>query len=236
MALIFDIETIGDKYEEMSEVTQKTLTRWIEREAGDDNNKYRRLLNEVKEGLGFSPLTGKIVAVGVYDTLKNSGVIYYDTPDTEEQEWHDENILFKPRTEREMLASFWRGARSYDTFVSFNGRSFDVPFMNIRSAVHMLKPSINLMSNRYLCLQNTKARHIDLFDQMSYYGAVRRKGNLHLFCRAFGIKSPKTGGITGEDVGRLFKEKRYKDIAEYNSWDLMATWELYKIWEKYLKF
>jgi hypothetical protein len=50
-----------------------------------------------------------------------------------------------------------------------------------------------------------------------------------------GIKSPKTEGITGDDVGRLFKEKKYREIAEYNSWDLIATWELYNLWQEYIK-
>lgn len=234
MALIFDIETIGDDFDKMSEVTQNSLTRWIKRQHGREKEKYQDLLSELKDGLGFSPLTGRIVAIGVYDTEKNRGVIYYQAPDVLEKEWKDENFVFKPRTEKEMLESFWQGAREYDTFVSFNGRSFDVPFMMIRSAVHRIKPSINLMSNRYLRLQTIRARHIDLFDQMSYYGAVRRKGNLHLFCNAFNIKSPKTDGITGADIGDLFKDKKYKAIAEYNSWDLIATWELFKIWENYL--
>ncbi len=235
MALIFDIETIGDDFDKMNEVTQNTLTHWIKRQhSRGEEKKYQDLLAELKDGFGFSPLTGRIAVIGVYDTVKNRGVIYYQAPDVEEKEWLDENFVFKPRTEKEMLESFWQGVRRYDTFISFNGRSFDVPFMMIRSAVHRIKPSINLMSNRYLRLQTIKARHIDLFDQMSYYGAVRRKGNLHLFCNAFNIKSPKAEGITGADIGRLFKEKKYKNIAEYNSWDLIATAELYEIWQKYL--
>jgi uncharacterized protein YprB with RNaseH-like and TPR domain len=134
-----------------------------------------------------------------------------------------------------MLAHFWQGALSYREFISFNGRSFDVPFIMVRSAVNKIKPTINLMSNRYLGSQRSNAKHIDLLDQLSFYGAVRRKGSLHLYCQAFGIKSPKAAGITGDDVARLFAEKKYKEIAEYNSWDLIATWELHKIWEEYFK-
>jgi hypothetical protein len=234
MSLIFDIETIGEDFEQMSEATKKSLTHWIKRQVGDDGEKQRLLLNEIKDSLGFSPLTGSIAAIGVYDSVKNRGVVYYQAPMIEEKEWNDENFVFKPRTEAEMLQSFWQGAEKYDEFVSFNGRSFDVPFLMMRSAVHRIKPSVNLMSNRYLRLQAKHARHIDLYDQMSYYGAVRRKGNLHLFCQALGIKSPKAGGITGDDINRLFKEQKYKEIAEYNSWDLIATWELFKIWSEYL--
>ena len=73
-------------------------------------------------------------------------------------------------------------------------------------------------------------------DQLSFYGARRKKENLHLWARAFGIKSPKSEGITGDDVSRLFKEEKYEDIARYNKSDLIATKELYDYWDKYLRF
>lgn len=236
MALIIDIETIGSDFDALDEVTQQSLTRWIERQADNDELKYNVLLRDLKEGLGFSPLTGEIVAIGVFDTEKNKGVVFYQAPDVEQEDFSDANFTFKARTEEEMLQAFWKGVLRYKTFVTFNGRQFDLPFLMIRSGVKKVRPSLNLMTNRYLNYQGNKTQHIDLFDQLSFYGAVRRKGSLHLFCRAFGIKSPKEDGITGDDVGRLFKEKQYKEIAEYNSWDLVATQELYDTWKKYFQF
>jgi 3'-5' exonuclease len=234
MSLIFDIETIGFEYNELDEVTQNNLIRWIRREAADDENRYNVLFQDLKDGLGFSPLTGEIVAIGVYDTEKDKGVIYYQTPESIENERQEENFIFKPRTEREMLLLFWEGIKNYKETVSFNGRSFDVPFLMIRSAVYRIRPSVNLMTSRYGVSRFNSPRHIDLLDALTWYGAVRRKGNLHLYCRALGIKSPKSEGITGDDVGRLFKEKKYNEIARYNSGDLVATTELYKIWKNYL--
>ncbi len=92
------------------------------------------------------------------------------------------------------------------------------------------------MRGRYLYQNNPEALHIDLAEQLSFYGAVRRKGSLHLWSRAFGIPSPKTGGVTGDDVGPLFKKKKFLDIAKYNALDLRATRELYTKWEQYLSF
>ena len=63
-----------------------------------------------------------------------------------------------------------------------------------------------------------------------------KKGNLHLWSRAFGISSPKAQGVTGDDVGKLFKQKKYLEIAKYNVGDLNATKELYEYWQKYMKF
>ena len=234
MSLVFDIETIGANFDDFDEPTQNSLTRWIKREAGEDEGKYNVMLKDLKEGLGFSPLTGEIVAIGVYDTLVQKGVVYFQSPDKETQEYRDGNFTFKPRLESEMLKEFWQGAKNYNEFISFNGRSFDAPFLLVRSAVNKIKPSVNLMSNRYLNNQ-FKVKHIDLLDQLAFYGAVRRKGNLHLYCQAFNIKSPKSFGITGDDVGQLFKDRKYKKIAEYNSWDLIATTELYEVWRNYIK-
>ena len=84
--------------------------------------------------------------------------------------------------------------------------------MAVRSAVHKIKATKDLMSNRYLNSQKFGATHIDLFDQLTFYGAVRRKGGLHLWCRAFGITSPKAQGVTGDDVANLFKEKNTKKL------------------------
>lgn len=236
MALIFDIETIGLNFDSLDEPTQKNLTRWLTREVGEEEDKFNAKLKDLKEGLGFSPLTGEIVAIGVYDTIADRGVIYFQSPDKKIEEYQDANFTFKPRSEAEMLASFWQGATKYDEFVSFNGRSFDVPFLMIRSAIHKIRPSVDLLANRYLSSQPESSKHIDLFDQLSFYGASRRKGSLHLYCNAFGIRSPKARGITGDEVAGLFAEKKYQEIAEYNSWDLIATAELYKIWQKFIRF
>lgn len=231
--LIFDIETIGEDFDSLDQDTQKSLTRWLKREAFSDED-YQAKMIEIKNGLGFSPLTGVIVALGVLDVESNKGVVYYQAPGEKTEEVEKDGIKYKPTTEKEMLEKFWQGADKYNEFISFNGRTFDVPYLLIRSMVHNIRPSKDLMSNRYINSQKYNAWHIDLLDQLSFYGAMQRKGNLHLYCRTFGIKSPKAEGITGDDVANLFKNKEYKKIAEYNSWDLRATRELYMKWDKYL--
>lgn len=233
--LIFDIETVGENFDELDETTKDTLTKWIKKESkGDDE--YKKELQELKDGLGFSPLTGEVVAIGVLDCEKNKGAVYFQAPGEKIEETEENGIKFKQVSEEEMLYNFWTVAKGYQEFVSFNGRAFDVPFLMVRSAIHNIRPSKDLMSNRYLNSQKYDAKHIDLFDQLSFYGAVWKKGNLHLWSRAFGIASPKAQGIMGEDVGKLFKEKKFLDIAKYNTGDLFATKQLYEYWEKFLKF
>ncbi len=233
--LIVDIETIGEDFNTLDEATKDVLTRWIKKES-DDESDFSVALEELKNGLGFSPLTGEIVAIGVLDYYKNEGVVYFQAPGQKIKESSEEGITFKQIPEKEMLEKFWDGARHYQHFITFNGRAFDIPFLMIRSAIHGIRPTKDLMRGRYVYQHNADAIHIDLLDQLTFYGAVRRKGGLHLWSRAFGIESPKSGGITGDDVGRLFKEKRFLDIAKYNVGDLRATKALYEKWQMYLNF
>lgn len=231
--LIFDIETVGENFDVLDTATQDVLTRWIRKETSTEG--YLAALEDLKNGLGFSPLTGEIAAIGVLDHERGKGAVYYQTQEKKEEVTEDAGIKYKPMTEKEMLVHFWKGVAEYDEFVSFNGRGFDVPFLVIRSAVHGIKPTKDLMSNRYLESQTFGAKHVDLLDQLTFYGAVRRKGNLHLWCRMFGIKSPKVDGVNGDDVGGLFRTKKFIDIAHYNARDLRATQELYQKWKDYIK-
>lgn len=233
--LVFDIETIGEDFDSLDEITQESLTRWIKRETNSEEE-YEKELLDVKNGLCFSPLTGQIVAIGVYDVDKDKGAVYFQAPDGSVEDSEDGNIKFRPLGEKEMLQQFWNLAQKYDEFISFNGRTFDVPFLFVRSAINGIRPTKNLMANRYLSSQPKNAKHIDLLDQLTFYGSVRRKGNLHLWSKAFRIKSPKEDGVTGDQVGQLFKEKRFLDIAKYNVGDLKATKELFEHWEKFIKF
>ncbi len=231
--IVFDLETIGESFDDLDHTTQENLTRWIERDA-NDKEEYSRMLEDLKNGLGFSPLTGEIVTIGVLDTDKNKGGVYFQAPKTKLERFEEDGIAFEPMTEKAMLERFWEIAKQYDVFITFNGRGFDVPFLMVRSAIHGIRPTKNLMAGRYLYQQHAEAIHIDLLDQLSFMGAVRRKGSLHLWTRAFGIKSPKSEGVTGDDVGALFKKKKYLDIARYNLGDLIATKTLYEKWETYL--
>lgn len=231
--LIFDIETVGADFDSFDETTQESLTRWIKRESENDEE-YRVALKNLKEELGFSPLTAEIVVIGTLDFEKNQGGIYFQAPGENIGDFTEEGIKFKQMTEKEMLEHFWKEiAPKYQEFVSFNGRQFDGPFMMIRSAYHGIRPTKNLSESRYFYQQRTCV-HTDLADQLSFQGNLRKRGSLHMWSRLFGIKSPKEDGVSGDDVAEMFKNKKYAEIAKYNAGDLRATKELYEKWEKYL--
>ncbi len=231
--LILDIETVGEDFDTLDPTTQEMLTRWLKKESYNEDE-YERKLDDIKNGLGFSPLTGQVVVIGVLDHHRNKSVVYYQAPEMNFSDKEEGSVTYKCRTEKEMLEQFWQGAANYTEFVTFNGREFDIPFLMIRSAINKVRPTKNLLSNRYLSSQVYDAKHVDLCDQLSFYGSVRKKNSLHVSCRAFGIESPKAQGVSGDDVAGLFKEKKYFEIAEYNVGDLVATQKLYEYWKEFL--
>lgn len=227
--LIFDIETVGEEWASLDSTTKSVLTRWTNRLAGTTNEKLV-IQKDIESGLGFSPLTGSIVALGLYDLERKRGVVYFCGHGTEIDEIVGE-YTYKQRTEAAMLREFWEGALSYDTFVTFNGRSFDAPFLIHRSAIHGIRPTKNLLEGRYPSQQH-ECRHVDLQDELTFFGAMARRPSLHLFCRAFGISSPKEE-VDGDDVAELFNTKKFRDIAHYNAKDVSATTLLYNKWLEY---
>ena len=225
--LIFDIETIGVDFNSLDDKSREFLLKFAETPEEEE---------ETKDRLSFSPLTGEVVAIGILNPDTDKGAVYFRDPAGKLEKESKDDIQYTPcATEKEVLKEFWQTAALYDQFVTFNGRGFDSPFLIVRSAIHKIKPTKNLMPNRYESDQFGKTiTHVDLLDRLTFFGSVRRKMNLHMWCRAFDIESPKTKGITGDDVGRLFKDKKYVEIAQYCAGDLWATKELFNYWEKYI--
>lgn len=218
--VVFDIETVGHDFESLDTATQEYLLRRAE--TGQE-------VKEVKDSLSFSPLTADIAAIGMLNPDTDRGVVYFQA-DKPLLPFEEDGIRFEAGSEKDILEKFWGAIKGYKDFITFNGRGFDCPFILIRSAVHKIKPLRDLMPNRY------NGPHIDLYDQLTFFGAARKKFfNLDMLCKAFGIKSPKTE-ITGYEVTEIFKAGRHTDIARYCAGDLRATKELLFYWENYIKF
>lgn len=238
--IVFDIETAGEDFDQMDKTTQKALTRWAKEETKTEEE-LEGQIEKIKNELVFSPFTGMIVSVGVIFMDDKLGaadrqVVYYQNRSEGAKDELKDGVEYKVMDEEGILKKFWELASYADEFITFNGRGFDAPYLAIRSAVHKIKPSKNLLANRYLNLMPRDAKHVDLMDQFIFYGATWKRPSLHLACRAFGIKSPKEEDVSGDDVTRLFNEGEYLTIAEYNMRDVVATKQLYQVWRDYVGF
>ncbi len=226
MNLVFDIETVGVDFETLSESQQEFLLRYTETEKNPQ--KKDELVEEQKRYLSLYPYTAKIIAIGLINTDKESSIVLYENSENEEWIAEEKITKYKPADEEQMLKYFWKYAAQAEKVISFNGRSFDLPFIMIRSAMYKIKPTRNFLKNRY-----DSSHHVDLLDQFTFYG-LTKKFNLDFYCHAMGIESPKSKGITGMDVKELYRAGRMKDIAIYCHADVKATYELYKIWNDFL--
>lgn len=217
--VVFDIETLGFSLESFDTVRQEYLLKFA------DTGEKRE---EVIQKLNLQPVTAQVIAIGMLNPDTNAGKVFYQENPHEQFLSDDGKIEFRSGEEKDLVTWFWESVKHYDQFITFNGRAFDCPFLMLRSAILGIKPTRNLVHYRY-----DASVHCDLLEQLTFYGAVR-KFNLDFYCKAFGIKSPKSGGITGLDLGNLFREQRYKEIAAYCLGDVQAIAELYRRWNEFL--
>jgi len=220
-SIIVDIETSGINFESLDEKSQQYLLKYT-------TNKEEE--KEAKDRLGFSPLTGEIVSIGLFNPKTEKGVVYYRGEKNETSDFEEDGVFFGAGSEKDILENFWKNISKYKQVVTFNGRSFDAPYIHLRSAINHVKPSRNLMPYRY-----DHKTHCDLLEQFTFYGATRRF-TLDFYLKRFGIKSSKDGGIDGSKVTQMFRDGKRKEIARYCAKDVKATAELFKYWEEYLKF
>ncbi len=227
-ALVLAIETIGEDWDRFGTSVQDAILSWVRRRARDIHEEEKMTLG-VKHNLRFSPFTAYTVAIGLYDLRREAGVVYFEDGGRQ-TEYVEGKFIYKGRSEKEMLAAFWEGVKSYDTIVTYNGRSFTIPFILHRSAMNGIKPTKNLLPSRYPA-QQTTVRHVDLLDEFTYFGAVSRKPNFQIACRAYGVEALT---LTGEEIAELFANKKFRDLAEYNSRQVISTVGLYNHWQEYL--
>jgi DNA polymerase elongation subunit (family B) len=228
--LIFDIETAGKDWDAIPESTQYSLTKWIGQKPVSDDEKDR-LSAQAQEKLGLSPFTGEVISLAMYDLERKTGAVYFAADDSV-TDYVDGDWKYKVRTEKQLLEDFWETARSYNVFVTFNGRSFDVPFLLHRSLMLDVRPTVELTGQRYIDRQNPPY-HVDLLDEFSFYGAMQRRPSLQLLCDSYNISYEKDG-VGGEDITEFFVNKRFRDIAEKNAADVTATVLLFEKWKRNL--
>ncbi|MFH1188869.1 MAG: hypothetical protein V1652_03435, partial [bacterium] len=76
--------------------------------------------------------------------------------------------------------------------------------------------------------------HVDIYDQMTFYGSLNQPGNLHVWCKAFGIETSETAEV--DDIHQAFEKKQYDDIARRTAANLLAISALYERWNTSLRF
>ena len=223
--LVFDIETSALPLDLFDETQQEYLFR----EAGKLAEEPAREAKRAE----IWPFTAQVVCVGMLNAESQRGQVLFTAEDFEDEAQEGGPVEFVPCVdEPELLTAFWDVAKHYDEIVTFNGRGFDVPFLYLRSALL----NVPISKKNWLGYRFQTEPHCDLAEQLTFYGVSGREGaarrfNLDFYCKAFGIDSPKSHGVTGMDVNSLLAEAKYREIAEYCLRDVRATVELYRVWK-----
>jgi predicted PolB exonuclease-like 3'-5' exonuclease len=109
------------------------------------------------------------------------------------------------------------------TLVTFHGRGFDLPVLELRS----LKLGLSLPAWFAGGRQGGPAEHHDLFELLSNGGAAPG-APLDLYAKLVGL--PGKEGVAGKDVGALYAQGALDRIAGYCMSDVVQTWLLYLRW------
>src|SRR3954466_585074 len=232
--LVFDIETSALPIDHFDEAQQEYLFRECGKLAAGAARSPKR--TEITRMCSLWPLSAQVVCVAMLNADTSRGQVLFTAEDFEESGEEAGPVEFVPCVDEiELLTAFWDVARHYDMIATFNGRGFDVPFIYLRSALL----NVPITRKEWLGYRFQTEPHCDLAEQLTFYSVSGRDGaarkfNLDFYCKAFGIESPKSQGVTGMDVKRLLEEGRCREIAEYCLRDVVATVKLYHIWKERL--
>ncbi|TWU58051.1 ribonuclease H-like domain-containing protein [Rubripirellula reticaptiva] len=207
--LVFDVESVAD-----GELVSKVRYPGQNYTPMEAIETYQDELMETK-GTTFIPHTFQVpVAVVVAKVAMDFRLV--DLVSLDEPE-------FRPHV---ITQHFWRGweAYKYPTWVTFNGRSFDVPLMELaayRFGVSLPKwfrgEGYKSPRNRF----NTTA-HLDLQDVLTNFGAARCNGGLNLISQMLG--KPGKVDLTGEQVQQQYNDGKKKAISDYCRCDVLDTY------------
>ena len=234
-SLVFDIETSALPKDRFDDAVLEYLFRPAAGETDPDAKQAKQ--EEIERLFALWPFTAEVVCIAMLNAETQRGKVFFVAEDYEEDGNQDGPVSFVTfPDEQEMLAAFWETAKHYANVVTFNGRSFDVPFLYLRSAQF----NIPISRKDWLGYRFQTQPHCDLADQLTFYNVSGREGaarkfNLDSYCKAFGIDSPKSHGITGYDVSQLIAAGRRREVAEYCLGDVLATNRLYHLWQDRLQ-
>ena len=209
--LVFDVESVAD-----APLVAKLRYGGESIEPAAAVRRYRDELMEKYES-DFIPYSFQIpisVVVGkVTGDFRLDDVVVLDEPQ------------FRPHV---MTENFWRGWEKYrrPTLVSFNGRGFDVPLLELAAFRFGISvpgwfqgagKAFDQPRNRF----NSTA-HLDLCELLTNFGATRFNGGLNLAANILG--KPGKMDIQGDMVQDMYDAGRLAEINDYCRCDVLDTY------------
>lgn len=204
--IAIDLETISNPrmIDNLPEIKSDPRLKDPEKIKADIEKKKKDAVSK----MGLSPITGLICCISATDTsTMESKSFFIDT---------------KTLSETKMLNDFWQFAHSCFRFVTFNGIQFDVPFLNFRSMIANIQPSVRISTKMYQV-----RNHVDLRMILGNWDR-QASGKLETYCKAIlGPDAGKSDGIDGSMVQDMMDVGAYDVIMEYCEKDTELTAQLF---------
>jgi predicted PolB exonuclease-like 3'-5' exonuclease len=215
--LIFDIETIPDV--EQAPSICPLLVK------GNSNKELKSALTECFATTFLPNFLHRIVAIGILLVSPSSSRGF------EIEQLHT-NVNVD---EKALLSWFLKDlvAESKPIFVTYNGRNFDVPVVNLRAMKHDISAAClyENFSKWEGYLAANSEWHKDL---MHWYSGPSRR-NIGLDNIASFLQLPtKLEGVSGKEVEDLFYDCEYDTISRYCERDVIITYLLF-LYEQYTR-
>lgn len=124
---------------------------------------------------------------------------------------------FRPHV---IVSQFWQGVCHVPdaALVSFNGRGFDLPLLELAA----FDQGLDISRYWHRRARFKPSQHLDLQEEISNYGTARVYGGLNMLAKRLGL--PGKQGVKGEDVGLLVAAGRLDRVAGYCVCDTLDTY------------
>ena len=173
------------------------------------------------ETSGLDPTVDFITMVGLMD---NDGIRIFSAPANE--------FRSNPyAAEKKLLQNVSTAVFKPDTVVTFNGISYDFPFLSTRFlANELVKPEFFVKS----------FRHIDLMQYATYLnGGIRISKDMAAskFCGLYIPHQQSSGAFLAQIyTQRIVSDAQHVSTLDHNSRDLVTTFHMLDVWKKFPSF
>ena len=206
---IFDVETRVDKHL-LNQV-------YFEGHGLSDSEAYERYREELRRrrDSDFLPIT---LHVPISIAIGNVGDDYVLRA--------VESLALEDYSEEKLVREFWhRYERFAGTVVSFNGRRFDIPVLELAALRFGVAAPSHFDVAGTARDRHSAERHFDLFDYLTNFGATALAGGMDLLLKMIGM--PGKTDMDGSMVQEYFETGRMTEIHRYCRNDVAQTYFLF---------
>lgn len=137
-----------------------------------------------------------------------------------------ESLAESEYSEERLVCEFWqRVERFKGCLVSFNGRQFDLPVLELHALRHGCAVPSYFGEDALYRRRYQLGKHFDIYDFITNFGAYRVRGGFDLLLRTIGL--PGKGAVDGSRVQDLWEAGRLAEIHEYCRRDVIQTYFLF---------